>query len=257
MIENLLSTMYDVNFTNTFEWFELTYWLMIILWISLIVVVVKKTEFFKTWKHEKRLRYIAGTLLICGLISEQIWQIHKGWELSASLPLSLCSVSAFFCIYMLFKKSQWAFDVVFFTGILGASWAMIFADIKYDFPHITFINFFLKHILIIVAPIYMIRVHNFKVSMGSYKRMMVSLGTLLPFVLAINLYSGANYFFIMYPVEKMPWPEVLPPFPGRMVVCAAGFLIYSFIGMKIWLAVTKSKNGEIEEYKNETSSVLK
>lgn len=248
MIENILSVMYDTDFQNTFEWFELSYWLMIILWISLITIVVKKRDFFRQWKFEKRVRYTLGTLLICGLISEQIWQIYKGgYNIDHSLPLSLCSVSAFFAIWMLFKKSQWAFDIVFFTGILGASWAMVFADIKYDFPHITFINFFVKHIIIIVAPIYMMQVHDFTVSIKSYYRMIISLGSMLPFVLAINLYTGANYWFIMYPVEKMPFPEILPPFPGRMIVCIVGFLVYSYVAMKVFLLITGKRKKHTEE----------
>ncbi|MDF2558250.1 MAG: hypothetical protein K0R71_2078 [Bacillales bacterium] len=221
---------------GNYQNFGFNYWLMISVTVILISFIISKKEFFKQFRYEKWLRYTAAVALLMGLISEQVWNLYNGnYNWGASLPLSLCSVSAFLSVWTLIRKSKFTFDILFFTGIGGAFLALLHADIKYDFPHITFINFYEKHIIVTLVPIYMMAVHSFLPSFRSYRRMLISLLLLLPFVTIIDLITEGNYWFIMRPEIG---PNILhflwePPLKiiGVVVIMSG----YFYLQLKVWL----------------------
>ena len=76
---------------------------------------------------------------------------------------------------MIVTKSYRIYEIVFFTGIIGASQAILTPNVQYAFPHFRFIEFFIAHILLIWAPLFMTWVEGYSPTLQSIKRTMVFL----------------------------------------------------------------------------------
>jgi hypothetical integral membrane protein (TIGR02206 family) len=245
--------LFEKGLAGNYENFSFNYWIMIFVTVIGGIFIIVKKDLFKQFRYEKHLRYTVATALLLGLISEQIWNIYNGnYDWGASLPLSLCSLSAILSVWTLIRRSNFTFDILFFTGIGGAMLAILHADIKYDFPHITFLNFYEKHMFVILVPIYMMAVHSFKPTVQSYKRMMTSLMTLLPIVICIDILTEGNYWFIMQPEAGPSIIQFLWEPPLKIIGIVLIMSGYFYMQLKVWhffhKKITAVRNGESHDH---------
>ena len=117
------------------------------------------------------------------------------FELATSLPFELCTISLLLASIMIVTKSYRIYEIVFFTGIIGASQAILTPNLQYAFPHFRFIEYFIAHILLIWAPLFMTWVEGYRPTLQSIKRTMIFLNILIPLVSFVNYKTGGNYMF--------------------------------------------------------------
>lgn len=156
--------------------------------------------------------------ILLGLVIPQIvlyyWYADQGlWDVKYTLPLELCSISQMLAIIMLLTRSRLLYQIVFFAGIGGAMQAMLTPDLDYPSPHFRFFHFFIVHIAIILAPLYMTWVENFRPTWKSIWITMIFLNILLVVVGGTNLLLGANYMFLREKPEGPSLLDLLGPYP--------------------------------------------
>ena len=98
---------------------------------------------------------------------------------------------------MIITKSRKIFDIVYFWGLGGAGFALLFHDTSlFSFPHYIFIQFFITHGGILISIFFMMFVHNYAPSLTSLKRTFK--WTIIYFIITIptNYLVNSNYSYL-------------------------------------------------------------
>ncbi|CAM3612946.1 TIGR02206 family membrane protein [Paenibacillus lupini] len=192
--------------------------------LTALVVSALLLYFFRSGvRNHNLVRTIIKYSILLGLLVPQIvlyyWYAVQGlWNVKYTLPLELCGISQFLAIIMLFTRSRLLYQIVFFAGIGGAIQAMFTPDLDYPFPHFRFFHFFLVHIAIILAPLYMTWIENFRPTWKSIWITMIFLNILLVVVGGTDYWLDANYMFLMHKPEGASLLDVLGPYPYYLAV---------------------------------------
>ena len=88
--------------------------------------------------------------LVAALVLNKVavyWTIfsieRQGWQ--DSLPMHMCDWAAVAAIVALLWRGQVAYQMAYFWGLAGTLQATITPDLKYEFPDIRFLTFFISH----------------------------------------------------------------------------------------------------------------
>ncbi|MFJ8527621.1 TIGR02206 family membrane protein [Bacillus sp. NPDC094106] len=186
------------------------------------------------------IRYTIAFLFIGSEIGLDVWQIKAGiFQLSTSLPFELCTISLLLATIMIVTKSYKLYEIVFFTGIIGASQAILTPNLQYAFPHFRFIEFFIAHILLIWAPLFMTWVEGYRPTFQSIKRTMLFLNILVPIVSFVNYKTGGNYMFLAHKPETASLLDLLGPHPYYII----SLEIIAFIGcLLLYIPFSRNEN---------------
>ncbi|PGZ97159.1 TIGR02206 family membrane protein [Bacillus pseudomycoides] len=204
---------------------------IILLLIGLgIYLLYQYQDLLRQEKWNRVVRYTIAFLFISSEIGLDIWQVKAGiFQLSTSLPFELCTISLFLASIMIVTKSYKLYEIVFFTGILGASQAILTPNLQYAFPHFRFIEYFIAHALLILAPLFMTWVEGYRPTFQSIKRTMLFLNALLPIILFVNYKTGGNYMFLAHKPETASLLDMLGPYPYYIISLEIVAFISCFI----------------------------
>ena len=185
----------------------------------------------KLWM-KSYIRWALFSLLILSEVGLNIWYFLTGyWNVMYTLPFQLCSISIYFCIWMLLFKQKFVFEVVYFLGLGGATQALLTPELFFAFPHFRFLHFFIAHICIILAVLYMVFVEKYTISLSSLWKAFLSLQIIAAFVFWINRMTLGNYMFLARKPENPSLIDLLGPYPWyilslQVVVLVVFFLLY-------------------------------
>lgn len=168
--------------------------------------------------QDRALRYgLAATLVVCE-ISLLVWYGLSGeGDLRYSLPLQLCDVSVILGAPMLILASRRLYEIVYFSGLAGATIALLTPELWYDFPHFRFWNYFVIHAAIIYAPLYLSLAHGFRPTWRSLLIFMIFINIYGVFLLIVNAALDANYMFISQDTLNPTPVNALGPWPQRLI----------------------------------------
>lgn len=172
---------------------------------------------------------LAGILISCEILLH-IWYITSDrWAIHFSLPLQLCSMAIILSAVMLLTRSYALYEFNYFAGIGGCIMALFTPELRYGFPHIVFLLFFVSHFGIISACLVMTFGMEFRPTMKSIWKAMLWLNVLLVPVFVVNFAVGANYMFLMRkPVTASPL-DMMGPWPWYILGMEAMALVTFFI----------------------------
>ncbi|WP_433944157.1 YwaF family protein [Paenibacillus sp. SN-8-1] len=227
-----MSTYFSVEEAGSFVAFSASHLIILGIFLFSLLLLYGCRKWLQKPSRSQAGRYIlAGILILCEL-SLNIWYVWgKRFDVKDTLPLELCSISLYLCVFMLLFKNRFIFQIVYFTGIGGALQAILTPALSYPYPHFRFIEFFLAHIAIILSVLYMVWVEGFKPSLRSVGITMVFLNILLVLILLINHLTGGNYMFLSHKPETASLMDFLGPYPWYIVsletvACILFLLLY-------------------------------
>ncbi|OMP66038.1 YwaF family protein [Domibacillus epiphyticus] len=216
--------------------------------ISVLAFVIFLICFLYKYKERVQLTGLrkveVGTAVFLLLIEAvyHIWMIVNGnWYTSHAIPLELCSISLFLGVFLLFTEKKIVYEILLFTGLLGASQALITPELKYDFPHFRFFHFFIVHIFVFSIPLYFTWVKGFRPTMYSIVKLMIFLNVLMPFVMIVNKLTGGNYMYLSRKPESASLLDLLGPYPWY--IASLELLAFS-LSIVIWLLLRKREAAE-------------
>jgi hypothetical integral membrane protein (TIGR02206 family) len=183
----------------TFRPFGLAHLVVIGLTISLpflLAVFAHKTR----WARSERIiaRLFAGLLLFNYVGYEIYLAITAGLAWQKALPFQLCDWAMIAIIVALLTGRERWLEVAYFWGIGGTLQAILTPDLKYAFPDIRFLTFFIAHSGIVVAIAFMMILKKFRPHWSSILRTFA--WSELYFILAItvDLITGENYGYLLH-----------------------------------------------------------
>ena len=206
--------------------------------ISMLSVLVLGR--FLNKKQNTYVLYAMGLILVFSSIYSPLRSYLIGdWNTATDLPLHLCGISGLICAILPFlKRKQVLFDFVFYTGIIGGIMSMLTPQMNsYDGSQFAYLEYYVRHSIILVMPIYLLQNYGMKLTKKSMIRTFITLNVLLAIIMPFNFYVGGNYMYLAEPPQvKNPlvigeWPYYVLWFEVFMIV----LLLVLFYSSKIRL----------------------
>lgn len=215
--------------TNTpFTMWDITHLITIVLIGFCIICLFVFRDNLK--KYRNTLRITIGVTLLLSRMTLDTWYIVTGnWDVRSSLPFELCSIASILAGIMLLTKNRFLCEILYFIGIAGALQAIITPELFFGFPQFRYIQFFLDHGLLILAPLYMIALYDYKITFRSLVKAFISINVIAAIVFPINLLLDANYMFLSHKPSSASLLDLLGPYPIYFIslefIAIAMFLI--------------------------------
>jgi hypothetical integral membrane protein (TIGR02206 family) len=209
---------FGAKVVDSFSLYSLSHVSMIVLFsilaTALFVYRVRLQQ--NVWK--KIIRYLLIGVLVASEISLNIWYtVTDVWDPLDTLPFQLCSISLILCIFMLVSNSYKVFEVTYFFGLAGASQALLTPELFFDFPHYRYFHFFLAHIAIMLACLYMVWIENMTPTFKSIWKAMITINIIAFFVFFVNKWTGGNYMFLARKPSNPSLIDLLGPYPYYII----------------------------------------
>ncbi|QHT62361.1 TIGR02206 family membrane protein [Paenibacillus lycopersici] len=212
--------------------------------IAALVTLVMSAVLLYRYRHKIRrqpraVQTIRYALLACLVVPECFlffWYAAEDlWDPQYTLPLELCSISQLLAIAMLISRSRLLYQIVFLAGIGGAMQAMLTPDLIYPFPHFRFFHFFIVHMAIILAPLYLTWVGGCRLTWKSVGITMIFLNILVVLVGGVDYWLDANYMFLRHKPEAASLLDILGPYPAYLIAeeaiaaCIFSLMVLPFV----------------------------
>jgi len=144
---------------------------------------------------------ISGLLLInyaAYVIVARDFGVDRWYKL---MPLQLCDWAMIVIIGALWTGNRRWLEVAYFWGIGGTLQAIITPNLRFGFPDLRFISFFVAHSGIIIGIVFLMLIYGFRPRAIGVVR--TFLWTELYFVVAftVDLITGENYGFLLHKPE--------------------------------------------------------
>jgi hypothetical integral membrane protein (TIGR02206 family) len=129
--------------------------------------------------------------------------LNGHWNIVTDLPFHLCGISGLICSFLPFlKRKQGLFDFVFYTGIIGGIMSVLTPQMNgFDGSDFSYLEYYVRHVLIFLMPLYMLQNLNIRPSKYSVLRSFGILNILLIIVMPLNFYLGSNYMYLAEPPQ--------------------------------------------------------
>lgn len=172
---------------------------------------------------------LAGILLLIK-IGEPFFRILTNREWLTQLPLQLCDVGAIVIgLFLLYRKTV-LFELGYFWGLGGGIQALLTPDLKYGFPDINFIFYFITHGLCLVAVMYAIMVLKCRPMARSIWRTYFITIIYALIIFPVNWLLKTNYLYLIHKPMAGSLLDYLGSWPwyilSLLLVSLVFFLIY-------------------------------
>jgi hypothetical integral membrane protein (TIGR02206 family) len=145
-------------------------------------------------------------------------------HLDTSVPLQLCDVAELTAAYALWSQRHWAFALAYYWCLVLSSQALITPDVGTpeegapDFPNHLFLTFFVLHVLVVWAAIYLTWGRGMRPQWRSYRMAVIVTLAWVVFTFTFNAIVGTDYGYLN---RKPPTPsllDVLGPWPVYLLI---------------------------------------
>ncbi|GGH12316.1 ABC transporter permease [Paenibacillus segetis] len=177
------------------------------------------------------IRYALVVLLALTELGLNTWYFTNHlWDVRYTLPLELCSVTLILSIIMLLTRSKKLYQILYFAGIAGAFQALITPNLAYGYHHFRYFEYFIAHGAIVLSPLYMTWVEQYKPTWKSIGWSLLFLNALAVVVGSVNYVLGSNYMFLNHKPDTASALDLLGPYPYYLLA-EEGVALLFFVGM--------------------------
>lgn len=165
-------------------------------------------------RANRRFRIALASVLLLSEASLQLSYVLDGNWSAGSLPLQLCSLMLLLSAAALLFRVKTLYSAVFFLGSLGAFQAMLTPNLAEPFPQFRYFHFFIAHIAIIAAALYLFAVERYRPTMRSMFGALLWLHLLAVPAAAVNAWTGTtNFMFLAGKPATASLLDLLAPWP--------------------------------------------
>lgn len=205
--------------------------------ILIIAIAIGFAVVFRNKLNDKTKNNILrtiGALFLVGEISFRIWLIYHKQPWYTNVPLHLCSINAlvgaYFLLFKLNNINKRVFGVWFILAAQGAFLATIYSQMAVGFSHFRYWEYYLIHILLVIAPIFVLLFKNIIPTKKDAINALITMIILYIPVVIFNTIFNTTYMYISFGVDPRPGGTLLSlmgPHPWYMLsmVLSAPFVI--------------------------------
>ncbi len=171
---------------------------IIITIVLIITIFILKRFIIKKSTIDKYLRLVLSAISsLFLLVYYYLLWISQGIN-AHTLPLHLCFISNILAIILCIYPYKKICIFVLFTGVLGGSSSLIFPDLQLSSNYFRYYQFMVCHISIIIIPIYISLVYNFKTKLTDVLKSFIVLNVFGIPIGIFNEFYKTNYMFISF-----------------------------------------------------------
>ena len=175
---------------------------IILLTVALPIVLALVIHRTKSRFLERSICFAISALLIINYIAYLIVARQFGvaaWQ--KMLPMQLCDWAMVVIIVALFTGSRRWLEIAYFWGIGGTLQAILTPNLRFGFPDLRFISFFVAHSGIIVGIVFLMLIYGFRPRSMGLLRTIAWTEFYFLIVFPIDLLTGENYGFLLHKPE--------------------------------------------------------
>jgi hypothetical integral membrane protein (TIGR02206 family) len=189
-----------VSAPGAFRPFGLAHLIVIALTVALPLVLAAFVRKSRWPRSERTIGQLLAAMLLVNYLGYEIYLATTvGLEWKKALPFQLCDWAMIaIVVALLTGRNRWL-EVAYFWGIGGTLQAIITPDLKFAFPDIRFLTFFVAHSGIVVAVAFMMIVKRFRPHWLSIVRVFAWSELYFVLTIAVDLITGENYGFLLHP----------------------------------------------------------
>ncbi len=182
---------------------------------------------------------IAKGVAIMMLATQLVYMIHCAtrdpipW--ARLMPMELCEWIIIIAAIALWTRRQLPYVLTYFWGMAGTLQATITPDLAYDFPHLFFFVFFLVHMGILIAALYLTFGYGMRPTARSILTAFWGLFVYLAVASVVNAVFETNYGYLCRKPFNPSLYDYLGPWPwyiaglGVFSLCAFAVLYLPFL----------------------------
>ncbi len=220
-----------------FESFSQTHIVTLIVFAFLLASVI-----FAGKKLNNRQNLLLGRCLSVFMsVSVAAWAIlhlfYDRFNIAVDLPLSLCNLFAFIAPLLFWNPDHRRFEVIYFMVMCGTFQAILTPDLYVGFPGYGFFKYWIVHMGLVLVVIHYLLAFKLYPRPRAMITTFIWLNIYLLSLVPVNLWLGANYFYMM---EKPINPSILDyfgPWPFYILVSEAlAFVFFAIAYVPIAIA---------------------
>jgi hypothetical integral membrane protein (TIGR02206 family) len=143
-----------------------------------------------------------------------------------SVPLQLTDLATVVAAYALWSRKQWAYALTYYWGLVLSTQALISPALQSpDFPDYRFLAFWVIHLLVVWAAIYLTWGRGMRPDWRSYRIAVVVTAVWAAVTFTFNTAAGTNFGFLNGKPSTESLLDVLGPWPWYIFVAATLILI--------------------------------
>jgi hypothetical integral membrane protein (TIGR02206 family) len=185
-----------------FHAFGLSHLVVIILTIALPFVLAFVVHRTKSKRLERSICLTISALLLINYFAYLIVARQFGvaaWQ--KMLPMQLCDWAMAVIIVAFWTGSRRWLEIAYFWGIGGTLQALITPNLRFGFPDLRFISFFVAHSGIIIGIIFLMLIYGFRPRPIGILRTFAWTEVYFVIAFAIDLLTDENYGFLLHKPE--------------------------------------------------------
>ena len=175
---------------------------VILLTIALPIFLALIVHRTKSPHLERSIRITIGTLLLINYVAylfvARNFGVDHWYKL---LPLQLCDWAMIVIIVALWSGNRRWLELAYFWGIGGTLQAIITPNLRFGFPDLRFISFFVAHCGIIIGIIFLMLVYGFRPRAIGVIRTFAWTEVYFLVAFTTDLLTGENYGFLLHKPE--------------------------------------------------------
>ena len=179
-----------------------SHFVVIILTIALPLVLALFVHRTKSRRLERSICLAISGLLLINYVAYLIVARHFGvahWY--KALPLQLCDWAMIVIIGALWTGNRRWLEVAYFWGIGGTLQAIITPNLRFGFPDLRFISFFVAHSGIIIGIVFLMLIYGFRPHAIGVLRTFAWTEVYFVVAFTVDLLTGENYGFLLHKPE--------------------------------------------------------
>jgi hypothetical integral membrane protein (TIGR02206 family) len=164
-----------------------------------LALVVHRT---KSRILERSIRFTISSLLLINYLAYLVVTRHFGvTEWYRELPMQLCDWAMIVIIVALWTGNRRWLEIAYFWGIGGTLQAIITPNLRFGFPDLRFISFFVAHCGIIIGIVFLMLIYGFRPRPVGILRTFVWTEVYFVVAFTVDLLTGENYGFLLHKPE--------------------------------------------------------
>lgn len=181
--------------------------------VSVIVLLFLHAKNLKNSDLTK-FTYLVGSILCFRVVFMQFYQLYMNvWVVESSIPLHLCGLSSILAGVLLFKRTQFIYECLFYWGLAGAFQSLLTPEFtlgKSD--SVIYVDYFISHGGIIFSALFLTIILKMRPREYSWFKVFLFSQILIPIIGTINWLLESNYMYLCQkPIVDNPlivgdWP---------------------------------------------------
>jgi hypothetical integral membrane protein (TIGR02206 family) len=163
-----------------------------------------------------------------------------------ALPFQLCDWAMVVIVVSLLTGRERWLEVAYFWGIGGTLQAILTPDLKYAFPDVHFLTFFIAHSGIVVAIAFMMIVKKYRPHWFSIIRVFAWSELYFVVAITVDLLTGENYGYLLHKPASASLLDVLSServvYILQMHLLALVFYVVLYLPFAAYDAITSARN---------------